>query len=715
MQTRKLHFLILISFSILCMASAKGQHGLSPELVMKEEMVRLVHRIHESSIDSNIVTKLSHYVERKSDSVYQKLMNDRSLSQLEKEKAVRSLVFFMEKLGENVNERSAEMYDIRGAFETYINVLRAIIGGQPVGRLVGPLSARRTQLLAAAFAQYDVHRVFEEAAAYKRMTAFPDYILRFLDSRPGFPYTDSLILVVAAARPMKVVNYLNGGGGVLRNRIRGISDKYVRQLVTMADDKRVRELLPFIIQVADNKLSTGEILEKRMEPSEYFKLMVNTLKEMSGDGESDRPFVNVLRAGIREKALAFYVNEINDLHSAPETKRFASVKNLRAEDLYYLITSCEEELYTSSFLGLFKRLMGHFRNSRADSLMQIVNYDNFRKFIRITANYNTLTVYLDQLSPESAGQQLKRFITGVETDVNTGLEKAMDIADCFTGLDSSTHIAGLIQEELEANYNRCMASEQYFGTRLYGILIQVLDLVREQNAFHKLWATLGNYEMLEREALMNSGGEINELVLFYGDEDGEASFRSFQKLFSDQSKWEFIKNENWATIRSRTDSPIVIYANLPLDSKEELDLQAQKALADYLSANSIEPTVLVHRGHSYHLRHTLEMLQPSVKLAILGSCGAYNNALSIASVNPDVQIIGSKKIGAKSINDPIIDKINSSLLDGENLLWSSVWADLAARFSKDPATLNLFYEYIPPGKNVSLFVLKLFNHYNRVL
>ena len=143
-----------------------------------------------------------------------------------------------------------------------------------------------------------------------------------------------------------------------------------------------------------------------------------------------------------------------------------------------------------------------------------------------------------------------------------------------------------------------------------------------------------------------------------------------------------------------------------------MDLKAQDSLNAFLEQQAIEPTVLIHRGHSYHLDKTLKRLTPSVKLAILGSCGAYNSAISIASVNPDVQIIGSKKMGSKSINDPIIDAINESLQAGKDLTWVEIWNKLQSRFSKDEFALNLFNEYIPPGKNVSLFVLKLFNYYN---
>jgi hypothetical protein len=70
-------------------------------------------------------------------------------------------------------------------------------------------------------------------------------------------------------------------------------------------------------------------------------------------------------------------------------------------------------------------------------------------------------------------------------------------------------------------------------------------------------------------------------------------------------------------------------------------------------------------------------------------------------------------MGSKSINDPIIDVINETLQNSQDLSWPEIWVKLEDRFRKDEFALNLFNEYIPPGKNVGLFVLKLFNYYNR--
>jgi hypothetical protein len=44
-----------------------------------------------------------------------------------------------------------------------------------------------------------------------------------------------------------------------------------------------------------------------------------------------------------------------------------------------------------------------------------------------------------------------------------------------------------------------------------------------------------------------------------------------------------------------------IYANLPLNSDKNLDDTAQAHLTNYLNRNDLNPSVVIHRGHSYWL------------------------------------------------------------------------------------------------------------------
>ena len=706
-KTFSFFVLLLLMQPILIVAQS------SATKVLKEEQGKFFRELNRISIDTAFVHQLSRSVKLEMDSIYTFIISDAILTAAEKEKAILSLGYFMNELGKNITRQRSEMYDIHGALQSYKNILKALLYNRSIGDVLVPAGQYRSQVLSTAFSQYKEYPLLDDIAVYKRVASSPEFILSFLENNPGFRYADSLLVTAAVNDPSKIVSYLNYGKQPLQDNIRNTKNIYLQQVLSLAADRNASELLPFVTQIAENKITTEEILETRKDVVKYFQLLVNTLMESIGSNDASFIFQKLLRKGLKEKSLIFYVDQVNELHSATDAIRFASVKGLRPEDIYYIITSCGDELYTSSYLGLYKRLMENFKTQSADSLFSIVQYDNFRIFMRLAANYNVLTDFLNKMPQEKAAELMSRFISGIETDTNSGLEKAMDIADSFTGLDSAFVISDMIQKELLSNLNRCKSGQLYFGMRIYSILLQVFDLVKQKNSFHKLWTTLGNYEMLERKALQNKNGEIIEVVLFYGDEDGVASFNNFQKMFSDSTKWKTTRNENWIDIRSATDQPIIIYANLPLDTKEELDMKAQDSLFIFLKQESIEPVVLVHRGHSYHLGNTLKRLTPSVKLAILGSCGGSNSSISIASINPDAQLIVSKKTGSKSINDPIINVINETLINKEDVSWPVIWEKLSVRFNNDEFTRNLFSEYIPPGKNVSLFVLKLFNFYNR--
>ena len=104
-----------------------------------------------------------------------------------------------------------------------------------------------------------------------------------------------------------------------------------------------------------------------------------------------------------------------------------------------------------------------------------------------------------------------------------------------------------------------------------------------------------------------------------------------------------------------------IFANRPLYGEDDPDDKAQHHLDDYLYDNKLQPSIYIHRGHSYHVRYTLKQIQPSAKIVILGSCGGYNNLSEVLSISPDAHIISSKQVGTKSVNEPILQAINADL------------------------------------------------------
>lgn len=680
--------------------------------MLQEEQDIFLDYINYIPIDSNIAYRLSVFIESEVDSIRNYINRDAALTDAAKTRALNSMTYLIKELSANLALQKFEVYDIPSALESYKQLLGAIMHRQPYTEMLKSIGPRRCLLLAAAFWQYPDYNYLHDVATYKRMSESPAHILQFLEGRPGFRFADSLMLVAAVNEPYKLVEYLDKHPSGFSDSIRKIGNSYLQQLVSLSGNKNVTDLVPFVVPLAEKRISVEEILDKRRDATSYYQLMVNNLQQDRG-GYADTAF-NILiplRKAIKNESLAFYVNEINELHSAPYEVRFAAIKNLRIEDLYYIITSCRDELYTSSYLGVYRHLVKNFSATPADSLFGIVDYDNFRPFMQMAANYNTLADFLSCMPEERTVNLLKRLISGIEKDTHTGLEFAMDVADAFTGFDSVPGLGKLTRDELESNLGRCRTTGQYFGLRLYTILLEVFDMLNKKDPGNKLWASLGNHETLKRSFLENKNGEVVEMVLFYGDEDGKESYNNFMCLFTNPNKWQVTETAYWVSIRSRTGPPLRIYANLPLDDITEMDLKAQDSLAAWLKGQGSEASILVHRGHSYHLDHTLKKLTPSVKLTILGSCGGYNNILSVANISKEAQIIVSKKTGSMFINDPIIEVINETLVNGRDLVWLEIWEKLRIRFRRNEFLLNLFNEYIPPGKNVSLFVYKLFNYY----
>jgi len=150
----------------------------------------------------------------------------------------------------------------------------------------------------------------------------------------------------------------------------------------------------------------------------------------------------------------------------------------------------------------------------------------------------------------------------------------------------------------------------------------------------------------------------------------------------------------------------VIYANRPLD--EPQDEVATDSLIKYLDAHNIHPTIMIHRGHSYHLPFTLSKLNKQVRIVILGSCGGYHNLAIVLDHAPNAHIVSSKQTGVMAINEPIIRAMNIMLLDGSDINWITMWRELDEYF-KDKKNLQEQYDdYVPPYKNLGAIFIKAY-------
>jgi hypothetical protein len=668
-----------------------------------------------TSMNADIKKDLQKFAVNDVNSIQNNLQFLATTSRDKRIKGIRSLSYFMKELQQQLSEKKFSQFDIPLIVKKYKQTLTDILskkGDDPVERNFKDLDWRSSQLLANAFWEFDEKKQMTDMSAYKRVVETPEYIFSFLESKPGFYYTDLLIVFMAKNYPEQLLLYVQKNNNAVVSSIRNQKNMYVQQLLSFSSNSLSSELAPFTEQIANNELAIDDILAKRKKVNDYFQLLVNTVMSNNQKAEQGDPpeFQKAIFNALSEKSLDFYVKKLNDLHSSQDAVRFQPVQSLRPQDLYYIIVSADEEMYTSTYLGLYKRLLSHFKDQSADSILSLVRNDRFRKFMRIAATYNTLTDFLRLMSAERSKSLIHSFISDIEDDdEDEAVANATDVADAFITLSKDPLFNSYVKQELEDGLKKSRRNDRYQSQRLYSILQRVYDLATDDQSANNLSA---NYKRLSFSSLKDKKGTISELVLFYGDEDGKNSYNSFMNLFKDKSQWDVSVNDSWVTISSLEEQPIKIYANLPLKTEDEKDLAAQEELTDYLKKQSIEPSILIHRGHSYHLPSTLKYLNTSVKLAILGSCGGYKNMKKIMELNPDVHIIASKQVGSMAVNDPLLRHLNNDLLESKTLDWVNFWNELNGAFKNDANASKLFEEYIPPYKNVSSYVIRLYNYHD---
>jgi hypothetical protein len=665
--------------------------------------------------DQGIKELMLEYGTVKTDSLQQAFNGRSSAPEAEKINSINCLKFFLQSLRVSLEQQKFEIYDLPDALQKFPLIANAIVNNKPYREYTLGFGGRRTQLMADAFRQYPEGKRLQYAADARRLAVNTDNIIPLLERQPDFPFVDTALIYLANRSPITIVEYLSSKNNRVTDSINASTRPVIQELVRLKGNRNASELAHFAEEIASGRHTAEEIqLLRSNNVKGYYQLLVNTIQSnravrlATGGPVGMQP---ALRSALHEKAVAFYINQINGLHESKEQVRFQSIQTLRTVDLYYLIISGEEELYTSSFLGIYKRIMSQLPKGQSDSLLYNVQFDQFRKFVRVCSHYNVLTDYLNNMPEQSRQALLHRFITGIEVDTDTGLEEAMDVADAFAGLSVDPLYSTIVAQLLNDNLNRCNEKKLYYGSRLYSILIDVFKMSNSAEEQKNIFAKLGNYETLPIKSVQDKDGIIQELVIFYGDEDGKTSYQNFMALFRDAKTWSVEKSAQWVVIKSQGDQQSVrLYANLPLDHETNLDAQAQLALISYLKTQAIEPGVIIHRGHSYHLPGTLNYLQPNMKLAILGSCGGYRNILTVADKSPSAQIVATKQVGSKLINDPMIQLVNTHFLQSKDISWPEVWATMGETFNKSPFTRDLFAEYVPPYRNLSLFVIRLFNY-----
>jgi len=379
-----------------------------------------------------------------------------------------------------------------------------------------------------------------------------------------------------------------------------------------------------------------------------------------------------------------------------------------APELYFMMIGSQDEIYTSSFTWMFDRMLEQMKPMTGDQLLDTVNRSHFRTFIRMAAGYNKLSPFLATMNESKKTELMKSFVANLELGSDDDLEDAVDVADAF-GSISDTSLMDFLRKEIKSNYERTYNannSHSEKGIIVYGLLSTIFNSADNSQQLSGNLSVIPPITFVPYSSLINDKKQVIVQTFFYGDEDGKTSFESFKSNFP-AAKWKSVSNKSWITYTSNTPNPIIVYANFPLE--EPADEEAQNALQKYLEENNIAPTMVIHRGHSYHLGGSLENLTPEVKIVMLGSCGGYHNLALVLDKSPDANIISSKQVGSKTVNEPIIRSIFDQLLAAKDVNWIDTWQGLDKYFStKSAVEKDLFSDYVPPNRNLGAIFIKAY-------
>jgi hypothetical protein len=668
------------------------------------------------SADEEINLILTQSATKKVDDLECRIEMDSVIKDQAKVKYLRGIEYLLKFFITNVNTKKVKPVIFPDIINGYERCYEADKQGKSIESIIGALPYEAGFSIIKAdnttFEKNSGYKPAQHAVLLKYCILYPDKTFYTLSQNPGLPYTDSLVRTVTKKYPRQLYDYAQAGNN-LGYIIRNINDDiFIQTVVKMARSKSGQQYFPFLDNIVNGKMSIEEIDAVKDDSLQYYRMLVKTQMDYVQRAISkDTAFEFAsLTKRLEAKAKESFVNIINGLHNENAEVRFRSIQSLNAQELYYLAVSSDGSIYTSSFVKGVYPLMMKKINNRGDSLLMLLHFDKYRKFIKMAAGYNTLGNFLGSF-PKSAtpGQDdpantlMKAFVKNLEKA--EGLEDGVDVADSYASVaETLKPVANEMLRNVQESYNKNLATGNKRGMAIYKILEKLFQSADTLNKIN-LTKELGIPPVYEvpYTAMRNDSGRVIMQVFFYGDKDGQSIFKGFLNMYAN-ANWKIDgSNKQWVTITSVKGKPVSIYANRALPEETGEDEKAQAALCDYLGKNKLFPTITIHRGHSYYADATIKQMFSSSKIVFLGSCGGYHLIHDVLEKAPDAHIIASKQIGATVVNRPFFQLLTEKVRNGNNIDWIPFWKEL-----DNMVIAKEFEDYIPPYKNLGALFIKAY-------
>ncbi|MEQ1553112.1 MAG: hypothetical protein ABL929_02975 [Ferruginibacter sp.] len=619
----------------------------------------------------------------------------------------------------SVKEKNLKLVDLPELLQMFEKAIFAKAANQTIIPFLQESNYGIAKILNQIFSEASTKNIGDGIVYLKYTTLYPSKILESIASFAQEPFADSLIQLACKNDPVKMYSFAQSKNSIVGKLIHRNNNNMVKQIALLSQTPNALFYFPFLDDIMHEKQSI-ESIQKYVGDGEngydsvgYYKLLVQTAIAYSK--RMGKPFfdtaiayngTNGLLETLAKKAKQHFVDQINMLHDQANLAiRMKAIQPLAPADIYYMMVMCESDIYTSSYKHSFARLLQLMGTKpRGDSLLLSVNFDHFRKFIKMAANYNKLDTFLKTMPATRSELIMDSFVANLD---KSNLEDAVDVADSYTSITNAILLKSMLQNVIKFE-TKSNSEKNKKGIVIYGLLKTIFLSLKDSTI--NLTKEIGIPPIYDvaNKYMQNEKGGIIEQVFFYGDKDGKTFYPAFRNSFAPKD-WKVTDKKEWMEAVSIKGN-VLVFANKPLDNDANLDDTAQIHLANYLIEKGLKPNMIVHRGHSYWLPRTMDRMPGDAKIVLLGSCGGYQNLNKILEINPDAHIISTKEIGAGDINRPILTYMNQVFATGADLNWKKMWQSLSKSFTTDPskAVRDSWESYVPPYKNLGAIFLKAY-------
>lgn len=526
----------------------------------------------------------------------------------------------------------------------------------------------------------------------------PDLVMKNFYVYNDMPYAQKVINEAAKYAPVTAKKYLIETD-IINYYLRRSKDPAVVSLLKINDTYgKASNAYTLLHLIVNEGMSIDEANAIGKDQRKYFDALIKVRSVKKPLGEFS------IEADLEIYALK-YVRLINDLHNEEDKVRFASIESFSTQELYTLMVYTQEEIFTSTFNGLFNRFMKKLGSSSSFDFLKTLGENRFRTFIKLSAGYGKLIEFLGSMTSVQKQLLMIKFASGLEQNLND-LSQAVEVADAYASI-TDTVVLNILNGTIKYEYLRMKNMKNKRGIAVYGLLN---NLFVDRGVFNPDWfsSVAAKYQIppidrVKNNRLFSNDSTNTWMIYFYDDEDGEASFNTFMQTFKD-TNWIVQDSVLYVKIEARGNARVNIYANKP---KAEYDGQA--LLEKMFASKQVTPNIIVHRGHSYYAYKTIEKITDNTQIFVLGSCGGYHSITTIIEKSADISIISSKQIGTMFVNNPMLKLMADAIREGRDVEWPSIWADLDGKVKSNPKAYERFLDYIPPHKNLGALFIKAYN------